>query len=94
MSLKAVDSARRAQKPAKLSGVMLASAPPAITTSAWPARMSASPCPMAWALEEQAVDVVRFGPLAPNAMATAPDAELSVIIGMRFGCTRPGRLVR
>ena len=45
---------------------------------------------MAWALEEQAVEMVRFGPLAPCAKATRPDAEFRVIVGMKFGGTRCG----
>ena len=86
-----MDSARSEQKPAKVSGVRLASAPPAIMTSAWPLRMAMSAWPIEWALDEHAVEMVWFNPLAPNTMAMMPEAELSVIIGMKFGCTRFGR---
>src|SRR5512143_2178780 len=84
-SLNAVESARSEQKPAKVSGVRLASAPPAMITSARPARMQVRAWPRAWALDEQAVEMVWLTPLAPNVIATIPDAELSVIIGMKFG---------
>jgi hypothetical protein len=83
--LKCVERARREQNPANTSGVMLASAPTTIMASACPVRSVVRACPRACALDEQAVEIVRFGPFAPCAMATMPDAELSVIIGMKFG---------
>src|SRR3989442_15269648 len=84
-SLNAVERARSEQKPAKVRGVRLASAPPVITTSAWPDRIHVSAWPMAWALDEQAVEMVWFTPLAPKVIAMIPDAQFSVIIGMKFG---------
>jgi hypothetical protein len=46
-------------------GVMAASAPPQIITSAAQRWTSLKESPTAWALEEQAVQVAEFGPLAP-----------------------------
>ena len=86
-----VDSARREVKPPRESGVMLASVPMTIIASARPPRKSDKDRPMAWALEEHAVETVRLGPFAPCASATRPDEELSVMVGMKFGCTRSGR---
>jgi hypothetical protein len=40
---------------------------------------------MAWALEEQAVEIVRLGPLAPKMIATTPEAEFNVIAGIKLG---------
>ena len=88
--LKPVDKTRSEQKPANTNGVMHASAPAVMTTSACPVRMQVSAWPMAWALDEHAVEMVKFGPLAPWATATMPDAEFSVITGMKLGWTRCG----
>src|SRR5580765_7682720 len=85
VSLKLVERARREQKPAKVRGTMLASAPATMTTSACPLRMAARARPMAWALDEQAVEMVRFGPFAPHMMAMTPEAELRVTAGMKLG---------
>src|SRR5262245_24028097 len=89
-SLNVVDSARSEQKPAKVRGTMPASAPEAMTTSARPERIASRARPMAWTLDEQAVETVRFGPFAPHMIARAPEAELSVTWGMKFGTTRFG----
>ena len=40
---------------------------------------------MAWADAEQAVQVARFGPLAPNRIDTCPDARLMIADGMKNG---------
>ena len=45
---------------------------------------------MAWALDEQAVEIVKFGPFAPHMIARTPEAELSVTEGMKLGVTRFG----
>src|SRR5215470_939026 len=89
-SLNVVDSARSEQKPAKVRGTMLASAPETMITSARPARIASRARPMAWALDEQAVEIVKFGPFAPHMIARAPEAELSVTWGMKLGTTRFG----
>jgi hypothetical protein len=89
-SLKFVESARSVQKPAKVRGTMLASAPATMTTSACPVRMAPMAWPMAWALDEQAVEIVKFGPFAPHMIARTPEAELSVTMGMKLGVTRFG----
>ena len=64
-SLFLVESARSAPKPPMPIGVMAASDPPAIMTSAAPRRMISYASPMACADAEQAVQVAEFGPLAP-----------------------------
>ena len=89
-SLKFVESARSVQKPAKVRGTMLASAPATMMTSACPVRMAPRAKPMAWALDEQAVEIVKFGPFAPHMIARTPEAELSVTEGMKLGVTRFG----
>ena len=62
-----VESARMEQNPPTPRGVMAASLPPAIITSASPRWMSRKESPIAWALVVQAVQVAEFGPLAPGA---------------------------
>ncbi len=53
-----------AQKPASPRGVIGASAPPAIMTSASPRAMIRKESPTAWVPVVQAVAVAEFGPLA------------------------------
>src|SRR5436305_1297504 len=50
--------------------------------------------PMGVAVDEQAVEIVWLTPLAPKVIATIPDAEFRVTIGMKFGWTRLGRRSR
>ena len=59
-----VDIARIAANPPTLIGVIAASEPPAIMTSASLRRMISKASPMACAEAEQAVQVAEFGPLA------------------------------
>src|SRR5258708_25310195 len=80
-SLKFVESARSVQKPAKVRGTMLASAPATMTTSACPVRMAPRAKPMAWALDEQAVAIVKFGPFAPRLIPTPPEVAVGVTGG-------------
>ena len=47
------------------SGVMAASAPPAMTASVSPSRMDFQASPMAWALVAQADTGAQLGPLQP-----------------------------
>ena len=65
-----VESARMAAKPPTPIGVMQASAPPQIMTSASPRWMMRKESPMQCALVVQAVAVAEFGPLAPVRMET------------------------
>jgi hypothetical protein len=65
-----VDSARIAAKPPTPIGVIAASEPPAIITSASWRLMISNASPIACADAEQAVQVAEFGPLAPNRMET------------------------
>src|SRR5579864_1634867 len=80
-----VDSARIAAKPPTPMGVMAASEPPAIMTSASPRRMISHASPIACAEAEHAVQVAEFGPFAPNRIDTWPAARLMIADGMKNG---------
>ena len=80
-----VDSARNAANPPRLIGVIAASDPPVIMTSASPRRMISNESPIACADAEQAVQLARFGPLAPNRIDTCPEARLMMADGMKNG---------
>ena len=80
-----VERARMAANPPTPMGVMAASAPPAIMTSASPCWMMRKESPMEWALVVQAVAVASFGPLAPTRMETCPAARLTMEAGMKNG---------
>ena len=66
-------------------GVIAASDPPAIITSAAPRRMISKASPIACADAEQAVQVAEFGPLAPKRIDTWPAARLMMADGMKNG---------
>src|SRR5712692_3420580 len=83
-----VDMAFIWQKPAMVSGRMMASAPPAIITSASSRWMIFMASPMAWLPVAQAVTTDELGPLAPNRMEITPEAILMMIIGTKKGETR------
>ena len=85
-----VDSARIAAKPPTPIGVMAASDPPAIITSASSRWMISNASPIACAEAEQAVHVAEFGPLAPKRMETWPAARLMMAAGMKNGEMRRG----
>src|SRR5438034_8422221 len=89
-----VDIAFIEQKPAIVSGMMMASAPPAIMTSASPRWMSRRASPIAWLPVAQAVMTAEFGPFAPKRIDTSPDAMFTIIIGMKNGDTRSGPFSR
>src|SRR5580765_309156 len=89
-SLLRVESARMAANPPTLIGVIDASDPPAIITSASPRRMISVASPMAWADAVQAVHVARFGPRAPKRIETCPAARLMMDAGMKNGEIRRG----
>ena len=80
-----VERARMAQKPPTPRGVIAASAPPAIITSASPRWMRRKESPTAWAPDVQAVQVAEFGPLAPVRIETQPEARLTIAAGMKNG---------
>src|SRR4026208_396141 len=80
-----VDSARNAANPPRLIGVIAASDPPVIMTSASPRLMISNESPIACADAEQAVQLARFGPLAPNRIDTCPAARLMMADGMKNG---------
>ena len=80
-----VESARRAPKPPIPIGVIAASEPPAIITSASLRTMTSKASPIAWADAEHAVHVAEFGPLAPKRIDTWPAARLMIAEGMKNG---------
>src|SRR6476660_5451195 len=80
-----VESARMAAKPPTPIGVIAASEPPAIMTSASLRLMISNASPMACADAEHAVQVAELGPLAPNRIETWPAARLMMADGMKKG---------
>src|SRR5215467_76390 len=80
-----VDSARKAAKPPMPIGVIAASEPPAIMTSALSRRMISYASPIACADAEHAVHVAELGPLAPKRIDTWPAARLMMADGMKNG---------
>src|SRR3954464_161779 len=80
-----VESARSAPNPPMPIGVIAASEPPAIITSAPPRLMISNASPIACADAEQAVQVARLGPLAPKRIDTCPAARLMIADGMKNG---------
>src|SRR5580704_1708484 len=91
-SLKAVDSARAAAKPARPRRHTAASAPPHTMTSASSSMISRDASPIACAPVEQAVTTAWFGPLKPYLIETLPDARLIRFDGMKNGLIRRGPL--
>src|SRR2546428_10624668 len=80
-----VDNAFMAEKPPTPMGVMDASAPQEIITSAWPRWMILKESPMACAEAEQAVAVAEFGPRAPERMEMCPGARFTMAEGRKEG---------
>src|SRR4029453_8519754 len=80
-----VDNARMAPNPPMPIGVMAASEPPAIITSASPRLRISNASPTAGAEAEHALQVAEFGPLAPKRIATWPAARLMIAEGMKNG---------
>ena len=66
-------------------------APPAIIASASPRLMISNDSPIACAEAEHAVQVARFGPLAPKRIDTWPAARLMIAEGMKNGEIFAGR---
>src|SRR4029450_12537415 len=89
-----VDIAFMEQKPAIVSGMTMASDPPAIITSASPRWMILKESPIAWLPVAHAVTTEEFGPLAPKRIDTRPDAMFTMSIGMKKGETRSGPFSR
>ena len=71
--------------PAKITGSMLASVPPATITSASSRRIVLNASPTAWLPVAQALATAMFGPSAPSAIATSPDAESGRKCGRNIG---------
>ena len=85
LSLKAVESARAAQKPAMPISHTAASAPPATMTSASPSAIRRAASPTACTPVAQAVTTAWFGPLKPYLIETWPEARLIRAEGMKKG---------
>ncbi len=73
-----------------VTGVMAASAPPAIIISAAPLLIISVASPIAFVLLAHADVTHRLGPLAPKFIATCPAAVSGSIIGTMNGLTRLG----
>src|SRR3989338_3501051 len=80
-----VESARIAPNPPMPIGVIAASDPPTIITSAASRRMISNASPIACAEAEHAVHVAELWPLAPNRIDTCPAARLMMAEGMKNG---------
>ncbi len=87
-STSSATSPRIAQKPARMSGVIAASVPPARTMSAWPRRIVAAPSPIAVEPVAQAETGAKFGPVMPSWIAIWPLAVSTSADGMKNGETR------
>ena len=72
----ACDRARAEMKPPRPIGVMAASEPPVIITSAWSCWMARRASPMALAAEAQAVETAVFGPHSPNWIEMLPGGRV------------------
>src|ERR1700751_1409913 len=69
----------------KLNG---ASLPPVIARPVMPVRTIQNACPMAWPADEQAVEIVKLGPVTPNSMEMWLAPALAMVFGMVNGWTR------
>ena len=84
------DNARMAAKPAMGRGWIAASAPPATTTSASPARRISRPIATASAPDAQALTGARTPARAPSARPTAAAGPFGMSMGTVCGPTRAG----
>ncbi len=87
-STSSATSPRMAQKPARMSGVIAASVPPARMTSACPRLIVAVPSPIAVDPVAQAETGAQFGPVIPSWIAICPLAVSTSAEGMKKGETR------
>ena len=69
----------------KLNG---ASLPPVRARSVMPERTIQNAWPMAWPADEQAVEMVKLGPVMPNSIEMWLAPALAMVLGMVSGCTR------
>jgi hypothetical protein len=90
LSLKPVDKARQALKPASASRFTADSAPPATITLASPKAISRPASPIACAPVEHAVTTAWLGPLRRWAIETCPLRRLMSRPGMKNGEIRRG----
>jgi len=85
-----VDNARMAAKPPRPKGEMVASEPPATTTSASPYSIMRLASPMQWRPVVHAVTTAKLGPLKPKRMETWPAIMLMIEAGTKNGEIRRG----
>ena len=78
--------------PAILSGVILASVPPAITISWYPCLIILYPSPILCVPDAHAVTIAIDSPFAPKSIATFPVAIFDIPIGIYIGDTLSGPL--
>src|SRR5579872_1424120 len=78
------------QKDAYANGVIAASLPPAIMTSASPRLIAFAASPRAWVPDAQADTTPKFGPRAPTSIATRPEHMFPMSEGMVKGDTLRG----
>ena len=71
-----------AVNPAIEVGVMAASVPPAIMTSASSSAIIRAASPIEWVPVVHAVTTARFGPRRPNMIERLPDTILMMLLGM------------
>ena len=76
--------------PPTANSAIVASVPPAITTSARPARIMSSDTPSASVEEAHAVTTTWAGPFAPSVIETLPAASFAISSGMARGERRSG----
>src|SRR6478735_1970973 len=84
--------ANMAENPEMPMPAMVASAPPAIMTSARPYWIQRMASPSACALDEQALVWAKLGPRKSKAIEICPAAMLAMSEGIRYGPMRPGPL--
>ncbi len=90
LSLNCVASAFIFMNPPTANSQIVASVPPATTTSARPARMRSSDTPSASVELAHAVTITCAGPFAPSVIDTLPAASFAMSSGMASGERRSG----
>ena len=82
------ETTRMASQAFRIPKLKGASLPPAMARSVAPERTIQKAWPMAWPAEEQAVEMVKLGPVMPNSMEMWLAPALAMVLGMVSGCTR------
>ena len=82
------ETTRMASQAFRMPKLKGASLPPVMARSVWPLRTIQKAWPMAWPAEEQAVEMVKLGPVMPNSMEMWLAPALAMVFGMVSGWTR------